>query len=86
MNSVSGLLEWINNVSGLKINNVSGHKYGCPVLFVDDGWFSDPDFYKKVDGFFTNIYFQNWRFKSQQQREFGEWFETTFLRLIRKGI
>ena len=49
MNSVSGLLEWIHEVSG--------HKDGCPVLFVDDGWFSDPDFYKKVDGFFTNIYF-----------------------------
>ena len=30
MNSVSGLLEWIHEVSG--------HKDGCPVLFVDDGW------------------------------------------------
>ena len=78
MNSVSGLLEWIHEVSG--------HKDGCPVLFVDDGWFSDPDFYKKVDGFFTNIYFQNCRFKSQQQREAGsEWLETTFFEIDKKG-
>ena len=85
MNSVSGLLEWINNVSGLKINNVSGHKYGCPVLFVDDGWFSDPNIYKKVDGFFRNIYFQNWRFKSQQQGEGSEWLDTTFFEIDKKG-
>ena len=66
-------------------HEVSGHKDGCPVLFIDDNWFSDPDIYKKVDGFFTNIYFQNWRFKSQQQREFGEWFETTFFEIDKKG-
>ena len=77
MNSVSELIEWVHEVSG--------HKDGCPVLFIDDNWFSDPDIYKKVDGFFTNIYFQNWRFKSQQQREFGEWFETTFFEIDKKG-
>ena len=40
MNSVSELIEWVHEVSG--------HKDGCPVLFVDDNWFSDPDIYKNT--------------------------------------
>ena len=74
MNSVSELLEWIHEVSG--------HKDGCPVLFVDDGWFSDPDIYKKVELLFKTLIFNNGRFKSQQQSEApNDWFETTFFKI-----
>ena len=76
MNSISGLLE--------SSSYASRNLNGCPVLFVDDGWFSDPDIYKQVELLFKTLVFNNGRFKSQQQSEASnDWFETIFLRSTR---